>query len=150
MFFTRLALICSGVWKQNASKCGDFTGYTISHHLLTHWMLYLSLFLTMKSGISKQKLAVFVVPQTRAWAVSCDVVSTLSKLSWLLALCLFAQVCLKYRRVTSLAGQTVFQHTFRSWQSQWKILYNSERNGVLETTELRNYVLLKLHESRSD
>jgi hypothetical protein len=57
----------------------------------------------MKSGISKQKSAVFVVPLTRAWADCCDVLSTLSKVSWLLALCLFAQVCLKFWAVTSYA-----------------------------------------------
>jgi hypothetical protein len=50
----------------------------------------------MKSVISKQKLAVFVVSQIRAWAECYDVLSTLLKLSWLLALCLFAQVCLKF------------------------------------------------------
>jgi len=58
----------------------------------------------MKSGISKQKLAVFIVPQARAWAECYDVLSTLSKLSWLLALCLFAQVCLQFWGVTSYAG----------------------------------------------
>lgn len=58
----------------------------------------------MKSDISKQKVAVFIVPQTRAWAECYDVLSTLSKLSWLLALCLFAQACLKFWGVTSYAG----------------------------------------------
>jgi hypothetical protein len=101
----------------------------------------------MKSGISKQKLAVFVVPQTRAWAECYDVLSTLSKLSWLLALCLFAQVCLKFWGVTRYAElyfDTDFAAGNRSEKSPIVL------KGVSKTKDVREYVLLNMNEYDDD